>query len=64
MHPFITHCVLPAYRGSPGPALVPRCNLHALHGERHHVLKCSAMQGVRVRYPALFSPAKITMQLS
>ena len=43
--------------------LCQRCNLHALHDERHLVFECPAMQCVRDRYPALFSPAKNTMQL-
>ena len=41
--------------------LCQRCNLHALHDKRH--LECPAMQCVRDRYPALFSPANNTMQL-
>ena len=47
--------------------LCQRCNLHALHDERHLVFECSAMQiphTLRDRYPALFSPAKNTMQPS
>ena len=42
-----------------------RCNLHmhALHDERHLVFECPAMQCVRDRHPALFSPANNTMQL-
>ena len=43
--------------------LCQRCNLHALHDERHLVFECPAMQCVRDRYPALFSPATNTMQL-
>ena len=43
--------------------LCQRCNLHAVHDERHLVFECPAMQCVRDRYPALFSPAKNTMQL-
>ena len=46
-----------------GRRLCQRCNLHALHDERHLVFECPAMQCVRDRYPALFSPAKHTMQL-
>ena len=41
---------------SPDPALVPWCNLHALHDQRHLVLNSPAMQCVRDRYAALFSP--------
>ena len=37
--------------------------LRALHDGRHLVFECPAMQCVRDRYPALFSPAKNTMQL-
>ena len=43
--------------------LCQRCNLHALDDERHLVFECPAMQCVRDRYPALFSPATNTMQL-
>ena len=43
--------------------LCQRCNLHAPHDERHLVLECPAMQCVRDWYPALFNPAKTTMQL-
>ena len=42
--------------------LCQRCNLHALHDERH-LVECPAMQCVRDRYPALFGPANNTMQL-
>ena len=43
--------------------LCQRCNLHAVHDERHLVFECPAMQCVRDRYPALFGPAKNTMRL-
>ena len=43
--------------------LCQRCNLHAVHDERHLVFECPAMQCVRDRYPALFGPAKSTMVL-
>ena len=40
-----------------------RCNLHALHDERHLAFECPAMQSVRNGYPDQFSPAKNAMQL-
>ena len=43
--------------------LCQQCALHAVHDERHLVFECPAMQPVRDRYPALFSPAQGTMQL-
>ena len=43
--------------------LCQHCTLHAIHDEKHLVLECPAMQPVRDRYPALFSPACGTMQL-
>ena len=43
--------------------LCQRCNLHAVHDERHHVFECPAMQCVRDRFPAMFSTAKNNMQL-
>ena len=43
--------------------LCQQCDLHAVHDERHLVFECPAMQPVRDRYPALFSPAQGTMQL-
>ena len=43
--------------------LCQHCALHAVHDERHLLLECPAMQTVRDRYPALFSPAKGSMQL-
>ena len=48
--------------------LCQHCTLHAVHDEEHLVLECPAMQPVRDRYPALFSPeacrpAKGSMQL-
>ena len=43
--------------------LCQHCTLHAIHDEKHLVLECPAMQPVRDRYPALFSPACSTMQL-
>ena len=36
--------------------------LHAVHDERHLLLERLAMQTVRDRYPALFSPAQGSMQ--
>ena len=61
--PLIAYCAGPAHRHSQGQRLCQRCNLHALHDERHLVLECPAMQCVRDQYPALFSPAQNTMQL-
>ena len=43
--------------------LCQQCDLHAVHDESHLVFQCPAMQPVRDRYPALFSPARGTMQL-
>ena len=40
-----------------------RCDLHAIHDERHLVFGCPATQPVQDRYPALFSPAQGTVQL-
>ena len=38
--------------------------MHVVHGERHVLLECPAMQtDVRDRYPALFSHATGSMQL-
>ena len=39
------------------------CSLHAVHDGRYLLLECPAMHLVRDRYPALFSPAKSSMQL-
>ena len=43
--------------------LCQRCKLHAHHDERHLVMECPAMQCVRDRCPALFSPVEYTTQL-
>ena len=54
-------CIFEPGSGVPQRLCQP-CNLHALHDERHLVLKAPAMQCVRDRYPAVIIPAKTTMQ--
>ena len=60
------HCPL-CWAGAMGPQkdqrLRQQCDLHAVHDERHLVFEGPAMQPVRDRYPAPFSPAQDTVLL-